>query len=273
MTKNKSCFVQLDETIKSKVTLGDGNVQTVEGKGTIAVKTQNGSQKYIHDVFYVLGLTQNLLSVGQLIHKNYKVIFDDDKCNIIDKRKGQIISIKMAPNKVFPLFMPFGQNNALKCENMDESILWHLRYGHLNFNGLKLLKQKNMVLGLPFISSNLKVCEDCIYGKMHRLSFPKTSWRAKAPLQLMHADIWGPSSTPSFGGRRYFLLFIDDYTRMMWVYFIQQKSDAFSCFKEFKALVEKQSGHSFKILRTDRGENSMGTYSSIFAMIMASRRS
>ena len=50
----------------------------------------------------------------------------------------------MAPNKVFPLFMPFGQNNALKCENMDESILWHLRYGHLNFNGLKLLKQKNM---------------------------------------------------------------------------------------------------------------------------------
>ena len=253
MTKNKSCFVQLDETIKSKVTLGDGNVQTIEGKGTIAVKTQNGSQKYIHDVFYVSGLTQNLLSVGQLIHKNYKVIFDDDKCNIIDKRKGQIISIQMAPNKVFPLFMPFGQNNALKCENMDESILWHLRYGHLNFNGLKLLKQKNMVLGLPFISSNLKVCEGCIYGKMHRLPFPKTSWRAKAPLQLVLADIWGPSSTPNFGGRRYFLLFVDDYTRMMWVYFIQQKSDAFSCFKEFKALVEKQSGHSLKILRTDRG--------------------
>ena len=110
-----------------------------------------------------------------------------------------------------------------------------------------------MVFGLPFISSNLKVCEGCIYGKMHRLPFPKTSWRAKAPLQLVHADIWGPSSTPSFGGRRYFLLFVDDYTRMMWVYFIQQKSNAFSCFKEFKALVEKQSGHSLKILRTDRG--------------------
>ena len=91
------------------------------------------------------GLTQNLLSVGQLIHKNYNVIFDDDKCNIIDKRKGQIISIQMAPNKVFPLFMSFGQKNALKCENMDESILWHLRYSHLNFNDLKLLKQ-TMVL-------------------------------------------------------------------------------------------------------------------------------
>ncbi|RZB46408.1 Retrovirus-related Pol polyprotein from transposon TNT 1-94, partial [Glycine soja] len=88
--------------------------------------------------------------------------------------------------------------------------------------------------------------------KMHRLPFPKTYWRVKAPLKLVHADIWGPSSTPSFGGRRYFLLFVDDYTRMMWVYFIQQKSDAFSCFKEFKALVEKQSGHSLKILRTDR---------------------
>ena len=47
-----------------------------------------------------------------------------------------------------------------------------------------------MVLGLPFISSNLKVCEGCIYGKMHRLPFPKTSWRAKASLQLVHADIY-----------------------------------------------------------------------------------
>ena len=160
--------------IKSKVTLGDGNVQTVEGKDTIAVKIQNGSQKYIHDVFYVPGLTQNLLSVGQLIQKNYKVIFDDDKCNIIDKRKGQIISIKMAPNKVFPLFMPFGQNNALKCENMDESILWHLRYGHLNFNGLKLLKQKKIwFLGFLLFHLTLKFVKAAFMARCTGYHFQK----------------------------------------------------------------------------------------------------
>ena len=88
---------------------------------------------------------------------------------------------------------------------------------------------------------------------MHHLPFPKSSWSAKAPLELVHADIFGPIRTPSLGNKRYFILFVDDYTRMVWLYFIQQKSYAFSKFQEFKALVERQSGLKMKTLRTDRG--------------------
>lgn len=188
------------------------------------------------------------------MEKNYRVIFDDDRCDIFDKTRGQhVTTVKMSSNKTFPLIMPPGENNALKCANMDESILWHLRYGHLNFNSLKVLQKNNMVHGLPYVADVKNICEGGISGKMHRLPFTHTSWRAKTPLHLIHADIWGPARTPTPGGRRYFLLFVDDCTRMMWVYFIQQKSEAFSCFTQFKALVEKQSGHSIKILRTDRG--------------------
>ena len=141
----------------------------------------------------------------------------------------------------------------MKGEISDESQLWHLRYDHLNQKGLQLLKQKDMVRGLPQINQIEGVCEGCVYGKMHHLSFPKTSWRAKAPLGLVHADIYGPTRTPSLGNKRYFILFVDDYTRMVWLYFIQQKSDAFSKFLELKALVERQSGLKMKTLRTDRG--------------------
>ena len=165
----------------------------------------------------------------------------------------------MAPNKVFPLIMPLHDNLALKSDNINEDYLWHLRYGHLNYKGLKLLKDKNMVLGLPIINKKDEICEGCIYGKMHRLPFPKNSWRARAPLELVHADIWGPSRTPSLNNRRYFLLFVDDYTRMMWIYFLQQKSEAFSSFLQFKALVEKQSGRQKKMLRTDRGDEFIST--------------
>ena len=121
------------------------------------------------------------------------------------------------------------------------------------FNGLKLLKDKNMVLGLPPIAKLNQVCEGCIYGKMHRLPFPKTAWRAQAPLELVHADICGPTRTPSLNDNRYFLLFVDDYTRMMWVYFLKQKSEAFNVFLQFKAFAEKQSGSKMKTLKTDRG--------------------
>jgi hypothetical protein len=76
---------------------------------------------------------------------------------------------------------------------------------------------------------------------MHCFPFLKTAWRANASLQLVHADIYGPTWTPSISNKRYFLLFIDDYSRMIWIYFFDKKSEAFFIFMQFKALVEKQS--------------------------------
>ena len=134
----------------------------------------------------------------------------------------------MSQNNIFPLSMPLHEKIALKSETDDESHLWHLRYGHLNYQGLQLLKQRNMVVGLPSIQKNDNVCEGCIYGQMHCLPFPKTTWRVRAPLELVHVDICGPTRTPSLSNKRYFLLFVDDYTRMMWIYVLDQKSEAWS---------------------------------------------
>jgi hypothetical protein len=57
----------------------------------------------------------------------------------------------------------------------------------------------------------------------------------------------------SLGGNRYFVTFIDDFSRKLWVYFLNEKSAAFTVFKNFKALVENQSGHKLVTLRSDRG--------------------
>ena len=122
---------------------------------------------------------------------------------------------------------------------IDDITLWHHRHGHLNLNSLKVLTLINMVIGIPIIDVNKNTCEGCIMGKMHTLSFTKTTWRVKAPLQLVHTDIWGPACNPNMGGKRYFLLFVDDYTRMMWVYFLERKSQALTYFLQSKALIEK----------------------------------
>ena len=122
-TGNKNYFVTLEENIKTHITLGDGKKEDVAGKGTIAVKTKNGSSKLIHEVFYVPGLAQNLLSVGQLIKKGYMVKFENNKCQVYDKNKVQIITtVEMAPNKILPLKLPFEKKLALSSIN-DESIL------------------------------------------------------------------------------------------------------------------------------------------------------
>lgn len=71
-------------------------------------------------------------------------------------------------------------------------------------------------------------------------------------------------SVDSLGVSRYFLLSIDDFSRMCWVCFLKHKSEAFKCFKKFKALVEKQSGLYIKALRTDRGEEFISNEFNIF---------
>ena len=71
-----------------------------------------------------------------------------------------------------------------------------------------------MVTGLPQITSPSKVCEECVVSKQHRNQFPHgKSWRAKAALELVHSDIYGPITPCSNGGKRYMLTFIDDFSR------------------------------------------------------------
>ncbi|KAK4402464.1 Retrovirus-related Pol polyprotein from transposon TNT 1-94 [Sesamum angolense] len=120
---------------------------------------------------------------------------------------------------------------------------------------LKKYYQKKMMTDLPQIQAIEGACEACLQGKQHKKPFPsRTSWRAKAVLELIHTDVCGPMRTPSHEQNRYFILFIDDYSRMTWVYFMREKSEVFKVFKKFKNLVEKQSGRSIKVLRSDRGK-------------------
>ena len=128
---------------------------------------------------------------------------------------------------------------AFQTEVHDDFSLWHFRFGHLNFGGLKLLHIKNMVKGLPLIDRLERVCEGCIFGKQHKETFPvRKSYRARTSVDIVHSDICGPMPTSSIGGCNYFLNFIDDYLRKTWVYFLKHKYDAFSCFHQFKSLVE-----------------------------------
>jgi transposase InsO family protein len=73
------------------------------------------------------------------------------------------------------------------------------------------------------------------------------------PLELIYTDICGPITPASFGGQRYFIIFIDDYSEKCWVYFLKEKSETFETFKRFKVMVEKNIGTYIKFLRSDRG--------------------
>uniref|UniRef100_A0A251T6N3 Putative zinc finger, CCHC-type n=1 Tax=Helianthus annuus TaxID=4232 RepID=A0A251T6N3_HELAN len=253
MTGNRNLFTSLDESIRKEVRTGDVKKLEVLGSGEIKIAIQ-GQNKRVKDVFYVKGLRHNLLSVGQLIKRGYTITFQENKCIIKDVRNGTLGEIKMTNNKMFPLHPEKDLTLALTMTTKETSILWHKRYGHVNLDTLADMGNKDIVYGLPKISRDTSICEGCVSGKQARKVFPnKTKWQATKPLQLIHSDICGPMRTESIGGCRYFITFIDDYSRKTWVYFLKLKSEALSYFKLFKALSENQSDHTIKTLRTDRG--------------------
>ena len=74
-------------------------------------------------------------------------------------------------------------------------------------------------------------------GMQRRVSFNTSSHISKGILDYVHIDVWGPFSIASHGGFIYFVSFIDDYSRKIWVHFIKYKSEVFNVFSQWKVEV------------------------------------
>ncbi|PNX94522.1 copia-type polyprotein [Trifolium pratense] len=248
----KEWFHDLDMNFKETVRLRDNSQMSVVGKGNVKLQL-NGFTQIITDVYYIPELKNNLLSIGQLQLKDLTIVFKRNWCKVYHQDKGMIMSSQMASNKLYPIFAE-AKVACFQTKSEDISYLWHCRYGHLNFKGLQTLQQKNMVKDLPKIEESDHMCTNCLVGKQHRESIPKTSnLKSSKRLELVHSDICGPITPASNSDNRYFLTFIDDYSRKTWAYFLKNKSSALEYFKKFKNMVEKETGESICCLRTDRG--------------------
>eukprot|EP00253_Pinus_taeda_P025320 PITA_25320 len=91
------------------------------------------------------------------------------------------------------------------------------------------------------------------FGKQTRTNFPEKEGSASSPLELVHIDVCGPFRTRSPQGEEYFILFIDDFSRMVWLGLMKHKDEAIDKLKSFKALAENESDHKIKCLKSDRG--------------------
>ena len=97
------------------------------------------------------------------------------------------------------------------------------------------------------------ICKECALAKHNKTSFPNKKFTAIVKLEISHTDLRGPKKTKVFYGERYFMILVDDFSRMMWVAFLREKSKEFGNFKIFNNRVENKSSMKIKFLRLDRG--------------------
>ncbi|KAM2656151.1 hypothetical protein EV1_011694 [Malus domestica] len=118
-----------------------------------------------------------------------------------------------------------------------------------------MLKQSNIPMPVFHVSS---VCKSCLEGKFTKLPFVFPANKTVIPLEVIHSDVWGPSSTVSVEGYKYYVTFVDECTRFTWIFPLINKSEVFSIFAQFYQFLKTQFSAPIKVFQSDGG----GEYSS-----------
>nr|CAD41912.2 OSJNBa0033G05.13 [Oryza sativa Japonica Group] len=254
MCPNRDWFATYEVVQGGTVLMGDDTPCEVAGIGTVQIKMFDGCIRTLSDVRHIPNLKRSLISLCTLDRKGYKYSGGD---GILKVTKGSLVVMK-ASIKSANLYHLQGTtilgNVATVSDslsNSDATNLWHMRLGHMSEIGLAELSKRGLLDGQSI--SKLKFCEHCIFGKHKRVKFNTSTHTTEGILDYVHSDLWGPARKTSFGGARYMMTIVDDYSRKVWPYFLKHKYQAFNVFKEWKTMVERQTERKVKILRTDNG--------------------
>ncbi|GKA44186.1 putative ribonuclease H-like domain-containing protein, partial [Tanacetum coccineum] len=261
MTGNKEKLDDFVKIIGGTVTFGGGDGK-ITGKGTIRTSKLN-----FENVYYVEELQNfNLFSVSQICDKKNKVLFTDTECLVLTKE------FQLPENSQVVLRVPRRHNlysfnlteiqpeRDITCllakASSDESTKWHRRMAHVNFKNINKLAKHGLVNGLPSkLFTNDHNCVACNKGKQHKASYKAITAVStiSEPLQLLHMDLFGPTSIRSIDHKYYSLVVTDDLSRFSWVFFLGTKDETYYILKDFITFIENQLNKKVKAIRCDNG--------------------
>ncbi|GJT45661.1 putative ribonuclease H-like domain-containing protein, partial [Tanacetum coccineum] len=260
MTGNKAYLAEFQDFNGGPVAFG-GSKGYITGKG----KIKTGKLDF-EDVCFVKELQHfNLFSVSQICDKKNKVLFTDSECLVLSSEfklpdENQVLLKIPRQNNMYSFnlenIVPSGGLACLIAKaTTDESNKWHRRLGHVNFKNLNKLVKGNLVRGLPSkIFQNDHTCVACQKGKQHKASCKaKTVSSISHSLQLLHMDLFGPTSVRSLNHKTYCLVITDDFSRFSWVFFLRTKDETSAILKDFIRQIENQLNQKVKTIRCDNG--------------------
>lgn len=247
-----------DEGSNDNVTVANGEKISCSGIGNISFSTKDCIEGTMAGVVAVPALKCNLLSVKKACENDLHVVFDKNGCIFYENFSctGNAVLRGSVNNGLYTLNCTVNvpkriASNALL--DTSDCRLWHRRLGHLCRIGMDKLR-KGEAIGVSYDKMDHEPCIHCLEGKQSRKPFKAIQFkRGTVLLELIHADLCGPMSHDSFQGNKYLLVFIDDFSRAIFPYFISSKTQVKDKFCEFQNAVERQKEVKIKIFRTDNG--------------------
>ncbi|GJW31061.1 retrovirus-related pol polyprotein from transposon TNT 1-94 [Tanacetum coccineum] len=248
MTGNQKLFSTYKAYNGGNVIFGSNLRGNIIGKGTIS----NDSLK-IDNVEHVDNLGFNLLSIGQIYDNKCKVTFSEHDSEIT--KDGKVIGRGIRKKGLYVMKLGNKPKDQICLATIDEnSTLWHRRLGHANMRLIQSLASKELVRNLPKLKFDQHFCDAYKMGKQAHVSHKaKNIVSTTRCLELLHMDLFSPSIVRSYGGNRYTLVIVDDYSRCTWTRFLKDKTEAFDQFEIFSRKIQNQLGCFIVSIRTDHG--------------------
>jgi hypothetical protein len=94
------------------------------------------------------------------------------------------------------------------------------------------------------------VCDAFLRAKAHQLPYSMSNSVSTAALELIFFYVWR-FAIDSFGNKKYYVSFINDYNKFTWIYLLRHRSEVLQFFKEFQSLVELMFSHKIITMQTD----------------------
>jgi transposase InsO family protein len=254
----KSAFTSIRSTSGAQVKSAGGHSHSVAGVGNVALQLSSGEIKSINSVLYAPGITKNLLSVGALADQHKTLVFKSDGCFVFNNSNLQLEAFASREHGqgLYRLsnLCQLQHSEVNLVQRHSSTDLWHKRLGHFHAKGMQRMLNFGAVRGLPALHFSRQVCTGCQLGKQTRTKLPKeATFNATKILQLVHSDVCGPFRTTSLGGARYFVTFIDDFSRKTWIYFLAHKSQVLTKFQHLVNFLKTSTGQCIQTLRSDNG--------------------
>jgi histone deacetylase 1/2 len=229
-----------------RVTAGNGKHLSISNTGSHRI-VSNSHSLQLRKVFHVSFISANMVNVAKFCSDNNALIeFRSNSFIVKDLHTKKVLAQGRIENGLYR-FLVLHRNRKMayvgvrdlstfhshRFNHVHNKVeLWHHRLGHAATDiVVQVMQSCNVSCERNKVVVCSTVCPSCQMGKSHRLPAHLSSSRASKPLELIHTDIWGPIMLKSTSSIKYFILFLDDYSRYTWFYPLQTKDQALLVFK------------------------------------------
>jgi hypothetical protein len=225
MIGRREFLTELDFDVRGSVKFGDASGVEIKGVGSIFT-AESGEHRLLTGVYYIPALRNSIISLGQLDESGSRVEIKDGVMRIWDRHHRLLAKVTRGTNRLYVLNVEIAQPLCLAARRDDEAWQWHERFRHLHFEALKRLSVKGMVRGLLSLDHVEQFYDVCVDEAEAAPLSPAVELPSKGAARARaRGSVW-PGAPATLGGRRYFLLLVDDLSRYMRVVVLGSKGEA-----------------------------------------------